>query len=166
MLQAGQSLAKVLDTPGAIQPELQSRQSRKIRRTYKKIDCKKTWLLKGGLFFFAWAILIVFLCITVSTMGYQIVGLEKDIERLQASNQRIEYEIAQKSSLDRIELLATKDLGMVKAEEDLNFAVVIPSERRGETAVKQDSVNVANRDQEKALKKIYDNLIRLAARSN
>lgn len=167
MLQAGQSLARVLDTPGAMQTDAApNRQTRKIRRIYRKIDGKKTYLIKVGAFFFIWALLIVFLCINISTMGYRIVGLEKDIERLEASNQRIEYEIAQKSSLARIELLAKEDLGMIKAEEDLSFALLIPSEGRGETAVEPEAVHFAENDQEKTLKKIYDNLVRLASRSN
>ncbi len=166
MLQANQSLARVLDVPKEIHPEVSNGQVRKIRRTYKKIDGKKTWLLKSGLFFFAWALLIVCLCITVSNMGYQIVGLEADIEKLQDSNRRIEYEIAQKSSLDRIELMAVQDLGMVKAGEDLKFAVVIPAEKEERATMKQVSSEIADNDQEKALTKIYNNLVRLAAQSN
>lgn len=166
MLQASDSLARVLDTPGAVQAEVESGKTRRIRRTYKKVNGKKTYLLKCGLFFFAWALLIVFLGISISVIGYQIVGLENDIAKLQDSNRRFEYEIAQKSSLDRIELLAVQELGMVKAEEDLNFAIVIPSDKGEERVVKQDTTTIAKNDQEKALKKIYNNLIRLAAQSN
>ena len=62
--------------------------------------------------------------------------------------------------------MAVQDLGMVKAGEDLKFAVVIPAEKEERATMKQVSSEIADNDQEKALTKIYNNLVRLAAQSN
>ncbi|MDD2372926.1 MAG: hypothetical protein PHR04_01905 [Syntrophomonadaceae bacterium] len=137
----------------------------RIKRVYKKTNSRKTFLVKSGLALFAYALVVVYLCIKVSTMGYDIVGLEKDVDKLQAANHMLEFKIAEQISLDRVELLATKQLGMCKPDVSRSIAV---------TAQKPETVNLASlttagdidnsktKIGEKTLQKLYSNLTLLA----
>ncbi len=138
---------------------------RRIKRVYKKTNYHKPKLIKTGLALFIYALLVVYLCIKISTMGYEIVRLEKDTDKLQTANHMLEFKIAEQISLDRVEMLATKQLGMCKPDVSRSIAVV---------AQKPDSVNSANqttvaninhnntRIGEKTLEKLYSNLMLLA----
>ncbi|MDD4562474.1 MAG: hypothetical protein PHW39_05310 [Syntrophomonadaceae bacterium] len=137
----------------------------RIKRVYKKTNSRKTFLVKSGLALFAYALVVVYLCIKVSTMGYDIVGLEKDVDKLQAANHMLEFKIAEQISLDRVEMLATKQLGMCKPDVSRSIAV---------TAQKPETVNLASSTTagdidnsktkigEKTLQKLYSNLTLLA----
>ncbi len=137
----------------------------RIKRVYKKTNSRKTFLVKSGLALFAYALVVVYLCIKVSTMGYDIVGLEKDVDKLQAANHMLEFKIAEQISLDRVEMLATKQLGMCKPDVSRSIAV---------TAQKPETVNLASlttagdidnsktKIGEKTLQKLYSNLTLLA----
>ncbi|MFA7149369.1 MAG: hypothetical protein WC109_11195 [Syntrophomonadaceae bacterium] len=137
----------------------------RIKRVYKKTNSRKTFLVKSGLALFAYALVVVYLCIKVSTMGYDIVRLEKDVDKLQAANHMLEFKIAEQISLDRVEMLATKQLGMCKPDVSRSIAV---------TAQKPETVNLASlttagdidnsktKIGEKTLQKLYSNLTLLA----
>lgn len=145
--------------------QVQEQPLRRIKRVYKKSNSRKTVLVKTGLALFVYALLVVYLCIKVSTMGYEIVRLEKDIDKLQATNHMLEFKIAEQISLDRVEMLATQRLGMCKPDRSKCIAVA---------AKKPEPVNLASQETasdinhnntkigEKTLQKLYSNLMLLA----
>lgn len=137
----------------------------RIRRVYQKSNPRKRTLIKMGMALFAYAIILVYLCITVSTMGYKMVHLEKDIEKLQDANHMLEFKIAEQVSLDRVEMVATRQLGMCKL--DAKKAITV-------AACKPETVQVADQRAtgsdlesntsigERSLQKLYSNLMLLA----
>jgi cell division protein FtsL len=138
---------------------------RTIKSVYKKTNFHKRILLKTGLALFIYAILVVYLCIKVSTMGYEIVRLEKDIDKLQAANHMLEFKIAEKVSLDRVEMLATKQLGMCKPDISRSIAVAAQkpeSVNLASQTIASDIDNSKTRIGEKTLHKLYSNLMILA----
>ena len=66
---------------------------------------------------FTMAILSVFAKAGVSQMNYSINSVKAENERLLLENDRIRGQIAELRSLDRIEAIAKRDLGMVKNEQ-------------------------------------------------
>lgn len=159
MLQAQYGYARVLDTDVAYES---FNRVKKVRRTVRKVDTRKSLAIKCSAGVFLVALSIVFLCIKSSTLGYQIVKLENDISKMESAQHQMEYQIAQKSSLQRIETVATKELGMVKPENNSPFTVMVAS--------KEETVKLAQQvkttEEEKPLKKIYASLTHLAARNN
>ncbi len=137
---------------------------RKIKRVYKKIN-SRTILVKTGLAVFIYALLVVYLCIKVSTMGYEIVRLEKDVDKLQASNHMLEFKIAEQISLDKVEMFASEQLGMCKSDISRSIAV---ASYKPETTNLASSTNAGDSDKskinigEKNLRKLYSNLMLLA----
>lgn len=113
MIQA-QSYARQL--PG-LETQPQTR-TRMVRRTYSSYNAKRAFVIKTGIILFAYALLLVYLCIKSATLGYQIVDLQKQINTLETDNKRIEYQIANATSLERVEEYAVKELGMCKPEAD------------------------------------------------
>lgn len=162
MLQASQ--ARQVEFPYSY-TQNQKQPVHRIKRVYKKNKSHKPTLIKIGLALFVYAILVVYLCITVSTMGYEIVRLEKDIDKLQTANHMLEFKIAEQISLDRVEMLATTQLGMCKPDVSRSIAVA---------AQKPESINLASQPSaadndnsktkigEKTLHKLYSNLMLLA----
>ena len=75
---------------------------------------------------FLYAAFLVYLCIVSSSLGYQLVELENEVAHMENANARIEYEIAQCSSLERIEAHAIA-LGMHKPEESIYMAAALPA---------------------------------------
>lgn len=53
----------------------------------------------------------------VASLGYAVVALKEELNRLEAENQWLEAEIAKLSSPGRIETIAKRDLGMVPPVE-------------------------------------------------
>lgn len=137
----------------------------RIKRVYKKTNSRKTVLVKTGLALFVYALLVVYLCIKVSTMGYEIVRLEKDIDKLQATNHTLEFKIAEQISLDKVEMIATKQLGMCKPDVSRSITVAA---QKPETVNLASSTTASNTDNsntkigEKTLQKLYSNLMLLA----
>lgn len=159
MLQAQYGYARVLDTETAYQP---FNRVKKVRRTVRKVDTRKSLIIKCSLGAFLVALCVVYLCIKSSTLGYQIVSLENDISRMETAQHQMEYRIAQKSNLQRIEAVAAKELGMVKPEKYSPFTVMVASKK--ETVKLAQQVKPA--EEAKPLKKIYASLIHLAANNN
>jgi hypothetical protein len=63
-----------------------------------------------------------------SSLGYKIERLEKEIQNLETSTYRMEYQIAQKTSLDRVSQIATTDLGMYKPDSSKSIAMAVKAE--------------------------------------
>ena len=138
---------------------------RRIKRVYKKTNYYKPKLLKIGLTLFIYALLVVYLCIKISTMGYEIVRLEKDIDKLQTANHMLEFKIAEQISLDRVEMLATKQLGMCKADVSRSIAVVAQKQESVDSTSQTTVANISHNNPrigEKTLQKLYSNLMLLA----
>lgn len=68
-------------------------------------------LFCGGLYFCS-------LAMGVATKGYEITKLKSEINALEAANERLRLEIAELNSLERIEMLALNELGMVQPDVD------------------------------------------------
>lgn len=165
MVQAGYDYARDWQADSYQQP---LRQVKKVRRTCRKKNPGKKLLFTTCLSLFVYALLAVYFCIKGATLGYEIVHLENEISRLETANYRIEYQIAQESSLGRIEQVAINELGMCMPENHISIAAVSNSASTPETisvdkqSIKSTEVQVGN----KPLEKIYASLMLLAAKSN
>ncbi|MEN6324907.1 MAG: cell division protein FtsL [Syntrophomonas sp.] len=159
MLQAQYGYARALDTETAYEP---FNRVKKVRRTVRKVDTRKSLIIKCSVCTFLVALSVVYLCIKSSTLGYQIVNLETDISKMETAQHQMEYQIAQKSSLQRIEAVATKELGMVKPENNSPFTVMVASKKETVKLAQQ----VKTTEEEKPLQKIYASLTHLAASNN
>lgn len=133
---------------------------RQVTRTTRKVNQHRKVMVKCGIAFFAYAVLLVFLCAKSSTLGYEIEGLNKDIQNLETANHRLEYQISQKSSLSRVEKLASTKLGMQKLDLNNSIAMEAPSQPL-KVASKADP-KMSNTISQKPLYKIYTSLTRLA----
>lgn len=137
----------------------------RIKRVYKKTNSHKPKLVKIGLALFVYALLVVYLCIKVSTMGYEIVRLEKDIDKLQTTNHMLEFKIAEQISLDKVEMLATTQLGMCRPDTSRSIAVAAQKPETINLAsqtIAGDSDNGETKIGERTLHKLYSNLMLLA----
>lgn len=140
-----------------VQPEL-SRQ--KITRTTRKVNQHRKLMVKCGLGFFVYAVILVFLCSKSAGLGYEIEGLNKEIQSLEIENYRIDYQIAMGSDLSRVEKIASSQLGMQKAEMSNSLAMEVKPDR---AIVSSNSTNNnSNTISQKPLHKIYNSLSRLA----
>ena len=128
-------------------------------KVYRKVSVGKV-LVKLGLCAFVYGLVLVFLCLQAATLGYQIVQLEEDIRQLEASNQRLQYEIEKQVSLDYVENYALTHLGMYKPEEHIKVASV--SAEKSGTAAEAPAPVVVSSNEEKTLHKIYASLVQLA----
>ena len=120
MIQAGLDYSNNWDAESFYRPVPQVK---KVRRTYRKSNPQGKVFVKAAVALFAYALVLVYLCIKGSTLGYQIVELEKDIQQLETANHRLEYSIAEKCSLGYVEI-AAQELGMEKAEQGITVAVL------------------------------------------
>jgi len=139
----------------------------RIKKVYKKTNSSKKTLLKIGMVAFIYCVIIVYLCIKVSTMGYQVVKLKNDIEDLYAANRMLEFQIAKQVSLDRVEKIAITELGMRKSDASKAIAVAVnqpkPQNNRSSEQAATNEDNSTN-IREGALQKLFDNLVLLAER--
>ncbi|MGI6452920.1 MAG: hypothetical protein ACOX0E_05555 [Syntrophomonadaceae bacterium] len=162
MVQAGYDYARDLNQSV---PKTQTSQ-RIIKRTIRKKQYGKAILFKAAVFLFIYAVLLVTLCVKGATLGYQIVALQQDVNNLQSVNLRLQYQIGASSSLERIEQIATAELGMVKANESFEYVCQLATatgeyEREG-----QQVTDRLVEKEEKPMEKIFSNLMLLASISN
>ncbi len=163
MVQAGYNYAPLWeDEPVAELP----RSSRMVKKVSKrKVNGNKKLLGKIGIILFLYGLFLVFLCLKSAILGYQIVQLEKDISYIQTANNRMEYQMAQMTSLDKIEEVAVNELNMYKPENNINVAV-----SNIHNSSSQDNFNTSSKSEEIAsadvngssLEKIYASLMQLA----
>lgn len=159
MIPAKYDYARPWEQADGFTPAARSRKQAKKVNPIGKI--LRRLFFKVGLVFFAYGIVLVYLTFQSASLGYQIVALEKDIERLQISSARLDYEIAQLSSLDSIETRAQQELGMKKP--DMKMAMTIPASTL--QAVKAEETQPADVKEEgpgKPLEKVYTALLFLA----
>jgi len=67
---------------------------------------------------FLLGVLITYCHSQVSTLGYQISRLDKELAMLRVENHDLEGEVQRLASLDRVERIAIEKLGMVKPDSD------------------------------------------------
>jgi len=125
MLQAESSLAREWKAPAIPDRPVQSNIT---RSNVYKINNKRKFYFKTAVILFGYALLLVFLCIKSATLGYQIENLQNEISDLETANNRIEYQIAEKSALSRVEQIAATQLGMVRPNEKSVLAMEVVSE--------------------------------------
>lgn len=145
------------------QPETRA-ERRVVKRIYQKTDNRKKVLVKGVVMLFVYALVLVYLCIKSSTLGYQIVQLENDIHNLETANLRLQYEIQETCSLQHIEQVAINDLGMHKANKQISIAAIEKEITVDETDKAEENVDNPQVG-EKVLKKLYSSLKVLAENS-
>lgn len=146
---------------------VQSQSVGRVRRVYKKSNPGKKAVIKVGVAAFAYAIILVYVCMTVSTMGYKMVHLERDIEQLQAANHMLEFKIAERVSLDRVEMVATRQLGMCKLDSSKAIAVTVDRPEPVQVAdqkLTDDKAKANTTMGGRSLQKLYSNLMLLAER--
>ncbi|MGI5920159.1 MAG: hypothetical protein ACOX6I_00230 [Syntrophomonadaceae bacterium] len=146
----------------SLEPETNTR---RVIKTYKKINTKRRFVIQAGIFLFVYGLVLVYLCMTSAALGYQILALEKNIHQIETSNKQIEYQISEKSSLQRIERMAAKELGMYKPAADTGIAIAVQPEAVPVAPGQKDSpaqTGVA----EKPMDKVYSAIKILAQRDN
>ncbi len=164
MVQAGYKYAPVWeDELAATQPQA----GRMVRKTVKKkANSDRKLLGKIGIGVFVYGLLLVFLCIKSATLGYEIVHLENDIKELQNANSRIEYQIAEMTSLARIEKVAQNELNMYKPDRNIKVAVsnnIASSSDGSGDGIASINLQANGADIEgSSLEKLYASLMQLA----
>ncbi|MGI5911645.1 MAG: hypothetical protein ACOX6E_03575 [Syntrophomonadaceae bacterium] len=148
--------------------DIQKLSDKRINKVRNRNIYNKKTLIKVGFGIFIYSILVVYLCIKVSTMGYQVIGLEKEIEKLYAANHKLEFKIAEQVSLDKIELIATRELGMHKLDASKAIPVIAYQAESKTTSIhKMDNNTFAENSNlgQKPLQKLYSNLMLLAEKN-
>lgn len=158
MIQAGLDYSNNWDAESFYRPVPQVK---KVRRTYRKSNPKGKIFVKTGVALFAYALILVYLCIKGATLGYQIVELENEIQQLENANSRMEYSIAEKCSLGYIEI-AAQELGMEKADLGITVAVLPEIEP---IIINENDNSTPSQVGQNPLNKLYNNL-RLLAHNN
>lgn len=161
MVQAGYDYAKWEDQ---YVPE-PTRQDRRVKRkTTINKHTKKNVMIKLSIIVFAYALLLVYLCIKSATLGYEIVSLENEINRMNTENHRMEYAIAQNTSLDLIEQKAISELGMIIPGTEMSYAVAAVSEPVNPVLTVETVDNTVAED--KPLAKLYASIMLLTGKNN
>jgi len=138
--------------------------TRVVKKTVTKVNHKRKIYVKIALALFSYALVLVFLCIKSATLGYQIDGLQKDIRNLDTANHRLEYTIAEKSSLDRVEKRAVANLGMYKPDESRSITMEVKTEPI-KLASAAGSVMNDKTVSQKILDKVFSSLSHLAQKN-
>jgi len=164
MLQAESTCARDWRVPNLPETPPVGTIARKTVCVYKTNNKRKIYI-KSAFMVFGYSLLLVFLCIKSATLGYQIENLEQDIQGLETANHRLEFQIAEKSSLDRVERIAVTQLGMTKPDAKSSLAMEVKSEPiqvASVSPVTTDDQNIS----EKLLNKMFSSLSRLAQNNN
>jgi cell division protein FtsL len=143
----------------------QPQRSTVVRKVIKsKANNQKKRLGKIGVVAFLYALLLVFLCVKSATIGYQINQLEEDVKVLETANNRLDYEIAQATSLDKVQEVAQGQLHMYKPDGSSTLPVAsIVSEPIDNKTLTVASVNLNKEEKsESSLSKLYNSLVQLA----
>lgn len=138
--------------------------TQRVRKIYRKKNNRRSMSVKIGLLMFCYALMLVFLCTKGSSENFKIVALEKDIASLEASNARLEYEIAQATNLSDVEKVASNELGMKKPDPKMAKVVSTPEVNRANQAAPVQTV-ANDLTEQGILAKIYSALLTLAERN-
>lgn len=74
-------------------------------------------------FILIFCVAFTYLNIQASLMGYKIVELKKDIANLDTDNKKLDLQIAELSSLDRVQQVAEKNMGMYRPDTNCMIAM-------------------------------------------
>ncbi|MDO4539509.1 MAG: hypothetical protein Q4B48_00205 [Syntrophomonadaceae bacterium] len=119
-------------------------------------------IVKSGILMFGLALLLVFLCINHAVLNYQILSLEKENSRLETERMRLEYQISQQQSLDRIAELAATELNMVRPGLETSYIVAMAAEPLV-MMEESDTGAIAEMEEKRGLSRLYANIVSLAA---
>jgi len=144
-------------------------QPRKAEKISSKFNPRKKLLIKTGIALFAYALLMVFLSMQSAVLGYKVVELNNEINSLETTNKWMEYEIAEKTSLKRIEQVAMDELGMHKTNDYIVIAGTGPQSEtvslKTNTSDKEEAA-VDIKEGDEPLKKIYASLLILVQKNH
>lgn len=127
-----------------------------------KVNHGRRIVVKTAALMFMLALLLVFLCIRSAVLNYQILALERENSQLETERLRLEYQISQQQSLDRIALLAATELNMVKP--GLEKSYVVAWAEAPILMMENDSAGaVAEVEERQGLSKLYESIVSLAA---
>lgn len=141
--------------------------ARVVRKTVKKVNNKRKLFIKCACLTFGYSLLLVALCIKSATLGYQIEKLEADIQNLETVNHRLDYQIAEKSSLSRVEWVAVTQLGMYKpvsSNKEASLAMEVKAEPIQVASTSHSSQQQKSLSQ-KLLDKVYNSWSQLAQKN-
>ncbi|MGI6550267.1 MAG: hypothetical protein ACOX4Q_09605 [Syntrophomonadales bacterium] len=143
-------LAELKQEPVFREPELPNpRPGKKKQRTTVK---KANLMLNITVFILAFSIIGISLYLHSALIGYEIVELKADIKALENENKRIEYTIAELSSLERVQVEAETKLGMFRPQSENMVALKYEPPV---TAVASVNENVGTEQQSASLKRDY-----------
>lgn len=164
MLQAESTYARDWNTSD-LPVEVRSR--RRAKRTVNKVNNKRKLYFKSTAIVFGYALILVFLCIKSATLGYQIEQLQKDVQNIETANHRLEYQIAEKSSLARVEQVAVAQLGMYKPDVKTSIAMSVPTEPVQVAGTSTTTTTTADKNlSQQLLNKMFASLSYLALSNN
>lgn len=148
-------------------PEMPHR-THTVKKTVYKVNHKRKLYIKSACMVFGYALILVFLCMKSATLGYQIEKLEVDVQNLETANHRLDYQIAEKSSLNRVEWVAVSQLGMYKPnsrDSKASVAMAVKTE-----PIKVASTSAISREPEsisqRLFNRMFSSLSRLAQNNN
>ncbi|NLO88976.1 MAG: hypothetical protein GX088_01375 [Clostridia bacterium] len=141
------------------------------RKAKRKGVIKKFFLMVGTLFLLlSFGIYYTALTAAVASQGYKLERLQREIEHIQNENERLEYVVAQMSSLDRIEKEAVEKLGMKKPDLERIVFVSTAKVDQGEAALssqtsgQEKKQNFQNQDESmpggERLSKFFNNIFK------
>lgn len=133
-------------------------------RTAYKVNYRRKLYIKGACIVFGYALILVFLCMKSAAMGYQIEKLQLDIQSIETANHRLDYQIAEKSSLARVEQIAVSQLGMYKPQSQSALALEVKTEPVKVAAAMSSTQE--NSLSQRLLNRMYSSLSHLAQNGN
>ena len=145
------------------QKEQHQRQTRQVKRTTtKKVNQGRKILIIGGSLLMVYALFLVFLCIKSATLSYQINSLETDVAQLETTQNRIEYQISEAKSLDRVQKIAEEQMGMTKPA--INSSVLMETD--SQPVVVANKAENSTTFSENLLEKVAANISCMAQKLN
>lgn len=143
MLQATSSEARKLEYDYLAESVIK----KKIKRRTNK---KPSVLIKLGIIFFVYGLLLVYLCVRGALLNYAITDLQSEINELNNNNLRMQYRIQELTSLERIEMVAVQELNMTVADWEDTYTIAA-------APVKVDNEDIVNASYKESLVQVGSN---------
>lgn len=121
----------------------------KQKEKEKLLRKEKAFILTGVFVIFSIAFLYTFLSAQIMHQGYLINELKADISSIEGSNQRLQLEIENLRSLERIESIAVAELNMVQPD---NSKITYVAMSEINPLMQKDDVMVASAAEENGVK--------------
>jgi len=99
-----------------------------VRRLRRSSNSHKFLLLVLILFSFFLGAMIIYFQARICTLGYEICSLQQELAVLRVENHDLDERVQQMASLERVEMLATSKLGMVKPDSSNVLVLSVDSE--------------------------------------